>query len=117
MNSQGAPGNLLLISMFSRCSCLVEVMKCPKHLHCKISLTDFYFIHFWESGQIVLMLDGTFGCVRKESSGVSIEPPKHGDRFFLKQGLVDDFVAKHGKDSKGLRLVNNSSCALFHTGL
>ena len=63
------------------------------------------------------MLDGTFGCVRKESSGMSIEQPKHGDRFFLNQGLVDDFVAKHGKDSKGLRLVSNSNHTFYSKSL
>ncbi|XP_065068720.1 uncharacterized protein LOC135694019 [Rhopilema esculentum] len=39
-----------------------------------------------ENGKIVLMLDGTFGCVRKQSSGFSMEPPKHGDCSNFRSG-------------------------------
>ena len=53
------------------------------------------------------MLDGTFGCVRKQSSGASIEQPKHRDRFFIEQTVVDEFVENHAEqNNKDIRLVS-----------
>lgn len=52
------------------------------------------------------MLDGTFGCVRKQSSGASIEQPKHRDRFFMEQSVVDEFVENHAEQNKDIRLVS-----------
>lgn len=53
------------------------------------------FIHPQENGKIILMLDGTFGCVRKFSSGKSHEMAKHKNRFFLNESAVDLFVNEH----------------------
>eukprot|EP00112_Aurelia_sp_Birch-Aquarium-sp1_P004496 Seg151.1 transcript_id=Seg151.1/GoldUCD/mRNA.D3Y31 product="hypothetical protein" protein_id=Seg151.1/GoldUCD/D3Y31 len=65
-----------------------------------------------ENGQIVLMLDGTFGCVRKQSSGCSTEPPKHGERFFVDESSVDEFVDQHCQSSKDIRM----DCSNFRAG-
>ena len=57
------------------------------------------------NGNVVLMLDGTFGCVRKFNAGTSIEEPKHGARYFLHQDLVDAFVGNYNDDCRNLSLV------------
>lgn len=58
-----------------------------------------------EKGKVILMMDGTFGCVRKSSSGRSVEGPKHASRLFLDQFSVDNFVDSHSGDSKNIQLV------------
>eukprot|EP00795_Rhopilema_esculentum_P002632 gene2632-828_t len=65
-----------------------------------------------ENGKIVLMLDGTFGCVRKQSSGFSMEPPKHGERFFVDDSSVDQFVDQHCQNTKDIRM----DCSNFRAG-
>ena len=48
----------------------------------------------------ILMLDATFGCVRKLSSGKSHEIAKHKNRFFLNETSVDLFVEEHSATFK-----------------
>lgn len=47
----------------------------------------------------VASFDGNFGLVRKRSSGKSLQPPKHGNRVFLEDDLVSEFVS--GCDAAG----------------
>ena len=53
------------------------------------------------------MLDGTFGCVRKFSSGKSHESAKHQNRFFLNESAVDQFVTEHSAGVKENKRVSD----------
>eukprot|EP00794_Sanderia_malayensis_P014806 gene14806-16345_t len=65
-----------------------------------------------DNDQIVLMLDGTFGCVRKKSSGRSVGPPKHGSRFFLHHEEVESFMKSYSENTKA----EISDCSSFKAG-
>ena len=54
---------------------------------------------------MVLMLDGTFGCVSKQSLGFSMEPPKHGELFFVDDSSVDHFVDEHWQNITDIHMV------------
>lgn len=54
------------------------------------------------------MLDGTFGCVRKFSSGKSHESAKHKNRFFLDEPAVDQFVTQHSAAVKENKRVSDN---------
>jgi len=43
-------------------------------------------------GPLIVSLDANFGLVRKQSSGRSTEPPKHGDLAFLSDDAAKEFV-------------------------
>lgn len=66
-----------------------------------------------EEGQIMLMLDGTFGCVHKRSSGKSAGPPKHKMRFFLDEEEVESFMREYDDRSKGVEASVSSPNTLF----
>lgn len=41
-------------------------------------------------------MDGNFGLVRKKTSGISYEGPKHKNLMFCDQDVVDQFVEGYG---------------------
>ena len=64
-----------------------------------------HLIAIQSNGNVVLMLDGTFSCVRKFNAGTSIEEPTHGTCYFLCQELMDAFVGSYNNDCRNLSLV------------
>jgi hypothetical protein len=47
------------------------------------------------SGSLFISMDANFGLVHKASAGKSLEPPKHGDRFFLDDEKVKSHLASN----------------------
>lgn len=86
--------------------CLIYFMLNSVTVNALFAVKEWMFVlSQQEKGKVILMMDGTFGCVRKSSSGRSVEGPKHASRLFLDQFSVDNFVDSHSGDSKNIQLV------------
>ena len=59
-----------------------------------------------ENGNIVLMLDGTFCCAHKRSSGESYEVSKDGNRLFLDEEYVQSFISDSSDEVKDIGMVS-----------
>ena len=49
---------------------------------------------------LIMSFDGNFGLVHKRSSGRSFEQPLHGDRAFVDDKVVRDYMAGCSKECK-----------------
>lgn len=54
-----------------------------------------------------MSFDGNFGLVHKRSSGRSLEQPLHGDRVFVDDKVVREYMAGYTKEGKDGDAVNS----------
>jgi len=47
-----------------------------------------------------MSFDGNFGLVHKRTSGRSLEQPLHGDRVFVDDNVVREFIAGYTREGK-----------------
>lgn len=66
-------------------------------------------------------VDGNFGLVRKKSSGLSFAAPKHLNKHFMDQAVVDAFVdsnLRNGKSANSVQVKKKNFTGLcFHAQL
>ncbi|XP_049331675.1 uncharacterized protein LOC111195712 isoform X3 [Astyanax mexicanus] len=88
-------------------------------LECQVSVDGFCNTLRWKNsltlaeqdGNMIVTLDGNFGLVRKQSSGASIDKPFHGNRMFIGDGRIEEYLSSHPENSKP-----NEDCSNFKAG-
>ncbi|XP_028983462.1 uncharacterized protein LOC114842115 [Betta splendens] len=63
------------------------------------------------NGNLIVTMDANFGLVRKRSSGSSLVEPLHGNRMFVREEDVQEYLSSHPDGSKP-----NEDCSNFKAG-
>ncbi|XP_033099305.1 uncharacterized protein LOC117102960, partial [Anneissia japonica] len=58
------------------------------------------------SGTRFVAIDANFGLLRRKKAGDSMEPPKHGSRFFITDEEVSNFVNSYNDSTTGFKECN-----------